>query len=258
MGYFGLMIRILGLFVFYHFLFSEELVVGMELSYPPFEMVGTNGKPRGISVSIAESLSEYLGRPLQIENIPFVGLVPSLKTNKLDCALSSMTITPQRAQAVSFSLPYLQTGLCLLISVHSNLQNIAQANEPGRCFVVKSGTSGEIYAKGNLTLAKVLILDNESSCVLEVVQGKADAFIYDQLSVMTNWKRNPTTTRANLGPFQKEAWGIAVRKGNQVLVNQINAFIETFRKEGGFERLGDTYLSEQKAAFKEQGIPFVF
>jgi polar amino acid transport system substrate-binding protein len=93
---------------------------------------------------------------------------------------------------------------------------------------------------------------------LEVIQGKADAFIYDQLSVYTNWKKNPATTRANLHPFQKEYWAFGLKKDNQELLEQINEFIKKFRKEGGFDQLAEKYLPEQKKAFKEMGVPFVF
>jgi polar amino acid transport system substrate-binding protein len=92
--------------------------------------------------------------------------------------------------------------------------------------------------------------------VLEVVQGKADAFIYDQMSVFQNWQRNQATTRAVLEPFQVESWAVGVRKGDDELRNQVNAFIMEYRKSGGFERLGDRYLKEMKDAFKSLGYSF--
>jgi polar amino acid transport system substrate-binding protein len=42
------------------------------------------------------------------------------------------------------------------------------------------------------------------------------------------------------------------------LREQVNRFLEAFRVDGGFERLGDEFLAEEKAAFEEQGIPFYF
>ncbi len=34
--------------------------------------------------------------------------------------------------------------------------------------------------------------------------------------------------------------------------------LKSFRESGGFDALGDKYLSEQKKAFAGQGVPFVF
>jgi polar amino acid transport system substrate-binding protein len=237
---------------------AEPLRVGMELSYPPFEMRDQRGEPSGVSVDLARALGEALARPVQIENLPFDGLIPSLRTGKIDIILSSMTATEERARAIAFSEPYLRTGLCLLTGAKSDLKAIADADKAGRTIVVKKGTTGHLYASKNLRAAKVLVLDKEATCVLEVVQGKADAFIYDQMSVFSHWRRNHATTRAILEPFQQESWAIGLKKGDEALRTQVNAFLKTYRESGGFERLGDQWLAEQKAEFKKLGITFLF
>ncbi len=237
---------------------EPPLRVGMELAYPPFEMRDEKGAPTGVSVDLANALGAALNRSVEIQNLPFDGLIPALKTNKIDVIISSMTATPERAQALAFSEPYLRTGLCLLVGAKSEVQSIADANRGGRTVVVKKGTTGHLYAAKNLREAKVLILDKETACVLEVVQGKADAFIYDQMSVFSHWKRNADTTRAILAPFQQESWAVGLRLGDDALREKVNAFIKSYRESGGFEKLGDKWLPEQKAEFKRLGIPFFF
>lgn len=234
------------------------LKVGMELSYPPFEMICYNGAPCGISVDLVEAFGKKSNKTIIIENIPFVGLIPSLKSKKIDVVISSLTVTAQRGKAIDFSDPYATTGLALLINSQSEIKSIEDANHPDIVVVVKSGTSGEGYALKYLNRATIRILDKETTCVLEVVQNKAQAFIYDQLSVYTNWKKNPVTTKALLQPFQKEYWAFGVRKGNQELIDEINQFLRSFKEEGGFDELALQYLPEQKKAFEEMGVPFVF
>jgi polar amino acid transport system substrate-binding protein len=237
---------------------SEALVVGMDLSYPPFETIDVNGKPVGISVRLAQALADYLGRPLRIENMPFVGLIPSLNNKRIDCIISSMTDTPERRQSIAFSDAYLSIGLALLAGVRSDLSNSADLDKPGRILVVRQGTTGELWARTNLKNAKVLSVEKENSAVLEVVQGKADAFLYDQMSVWQNWQKHPESTRAILAPIQKEQWAIGVRKDNEELRSKINAFLKDYREKGGFQRLGDEFLSDQKKAFERENIPFYF
>ncbi len=237
---------------------SDALVVGMELSYPPFEMTDEQGRPCGVSIDLANALGEYMHRPVRIENTAFDGLIASLKTGKIDLIISSMTATAEREQSVDFSEPYLKTGLCLLVRKDSPLQSITDSDQPGRTIAVKKGTTGHAWAAGHVRQAQVLVLDKEAACVLEVVQGKADAFIYDQMSVFKHWQRNPDTTRALLKPFQEESWAIAINKGNPELLRQINAFLRFFRARGGFEHLGDRWLREQKEAFRKLGYPFYF
>jgi polar amino acid transport system substrate-binding protein len=235
---------------------AKELVVGMDLSYPPFETIDESGKPAGISVELARALADTLQRPLRIENLPFVGLIPSLQNGRIDCIISSMTDTPERRQSIAFSDPYLSTGLALLAGANADFSN--SIDRQGRTLVVRQGTTGELWARANLKEAKLLSVEKENSAVLEVIQGKADAFIYDQMSVWQNWKKNPVTTRAILTPLQKEYWAIGVRKDNEALRLKINEFLKDFRAKGGFEQLGDKHLGEQKEAFRKEGIPFYF
>jgi len=235
---------------------KDTLVVGMELAYPPFEMTDTSGRPAGVSVDLAHELGKALGRKVVIENTAFDGLIPALKTGKIDLIISSMTATVERAKSIDFSDPYLSTGLCLLVRKGVPVSGIKDLDQPGWTVAVKKGTTGHSFAAKNIKQARVLVLDKESAAVLEVVQGKADAFIYDQMSTYQNWQRNQASTTALLVPFQKESWAVGVRKGNDALRIKVNAFLKEFRAKGGFERLGDRYLKEQKEAFKKLGFPF--
>lgn len=246
---------ILLLFFPFGLLANNILTVGMELDYPPFETIDKKGSPMGISVDLANSLGDYLKKKTVIKNIPYIGLIPALKTEKIDCIISSMTITEERRKSVDFSIPYVKSGLCLLISQKSDLEDISQADEKGRVIVVKKGTTGELWAGKHLKKAKVLILDLIGSAILEVVQGKADAFIYDPISVFNAHEIYPGQTRMNLHPFEVSEWGIAVREGDPLL-EQINAFLIKFKENEGFEKLGEKYLKKQMEAFKQMGIPF--
>lgn len=234
------------------------LVVGMELAYPPFEMTDPKGEPAGISVELARALAAHLGRPLRIENIPFDGLIPALKTGRIDLIISSMTATPERAESIDFSDRYLRTGLALLVGKDSPVNRVRDLDRPDRRVAVKLGTTGELYARDRLPEAETHVLKEESACVLEVIQGKADAFLYDQMAVFRHWSRNRETTRAILEAFQHEDWAIGIRKGNDELRAQVNAFLADFRARGGFEELGDRFLADMKSAFNEMGYDFIF
>lgn len=236
----------------------EPLVVGMELAYPPFEMTDEQGGPTGVSVDMATALAAYLGRPLAIRNMSFDGLIPALKTGSIDLVISSMTATEERAKSIDFSDPYLHTELALLVPEDSDVTSVADLNEKGRVVAVKLGTTGHVYATANFEKATVRVLRKENACVLEITQGKADAFLFDQLSVYKNSKRHPETTRAILDSFQRESWAIGLQKGNHELKAGVNRFLTDFRNEGGYKRLGEKYLGEYQRGFRELGIPFVF
>jgi polar amino acid transport system substrate-binding protein len=237
---------------------SDPLVVGMELAYPPFEMTNEQGEPAGVSVALARALAEALGRPLVIENTSFDGLIPALKTGRIHLIISSMTATDERRESIDFSDPYLTTGLAVLAGVAVPVATIDDLNQPGRRVAVKLGTTGELFARDSLPHAEIIVLKEESACVLEVIQGRADAFLYDQMSVFQHARRNPETTRALLAPFKVESWAIGLRKGDHALGDAVNAFLRDFRGRGGFDELADRYLREMKDAFTAAGVSFVF
>jgi len=92
-----------------------------------------------------------------------------------------------------------------------------------------------------------------------VSQGKADGFLYDQLTIYRNNQKNPDTTVAIFIPFQKvEYWGAAMKKGNTELKNGVNEFIKKYTSEGGFEELSEKYLKEEKKAFEELNFKWFF
>ena len=237
---------------------QNELVIGMELAFPPFEMLDSSGQPAGVSVDMAHAMGQYLNRSIRIENIPFDGLIPSLKTGKIDVIISSLTVTEDRKKSIDFSDPYLKMGLAILTTKNSDIQSINDVDKPGHTVAVKKGTTGNVYAIQHFKNAKLLVLNDESACSIEVSQGKADCFIYDQISVFQNWKKYEATTRAFLRPFAQEEWAMGIRKGNDALRTQINAFLKQFKESGGFDALGTKYLAANKKAFEELGIPFYF
>ncbi|MBP1757209.1 MAG: glnH [Firmicutes bacterium] len=239
---------------------SNKLVVGMELAYPPFETTATDNTPTGISVDFAKALGAKLGREVVIENIAWSGLIPALETGKIDLIISSMTITAERQKTIDFSDPYAMSNLALLINKDSPVQSYADLAGEGRMLAVKKGSTGHIYAEKNLPAANYRVFDKEAECLLEVVQGKADAFTYDQLTIYRNWQDNQDKTRVNLAPYQNapEYWGVGIKKGNDELKAQVNSFIADYRKSGGFNELAAKYLTAEQKTFADLGIPFFF
>ena len=236
---------------------DNSLRVGMELTYPPFETKDNAGNPDGIGVKMAQALAKDLGRPLKIVPMEFSGLIPALKSGNIDVVISSMTATDERRKSIDFSDPYAFTSLAVLTGKDSGIQSVDDLKAPGKKIAVKATTTGETWAQANLPGAKVTAFGEETACVKEVAQGRADAFIYDQLSIYRYQKMNADTTRALLKPFIEESWAVGIRQGDTALKTGVNAFIEKFRKDGGFEKLGDEYLADEKKTLKDMGIPFI-
>ena len=229
----------------------------MDLSYPPFEMQDKAGNPDGVGVRLAEALAANLGRPLKVVPMEFSGLIPALKTGNVDLILSSITATDERRESILFSNPYAFTGLALLVRKDSDIQSIEDLKKTGRSVTTKTSTTGETWAINHLPGAKRVVFEDQTACVLEVAQGRADAFIYDQLSIYQYAEQNKETTRGLLKPFVEESWAIGIAKGNEALRGQVNTFLDDFRKQDGFGKLGERYLQKEKKFLEAAGVPFI-
>lgn len=236
----------------------DALVVGMELAYPPFETKDNEGNPTGVSVELAKAFGEYLGRDVIIENINWTGLIPALQTDKVDMVISSMTITEVRKESVDFSDGYAKAYLAFLVNKESPVTVSADLNNADRTVAVKTGSTGDFYVTNNYPLAKVLRLDDESAAIAEVINGRADAFIYDQLTIVRNYQQYADRTKTVfIDNQQPEFWGAAFKKGSP-LVAQFNAFLKEFKEDKGFDPIVEKFLKEEKKMFDELGFAFFF
>jgi polar amino acid transport system substrate-binding protein len=224
----------------------NKLIVGMEVEYFPFEYANEKGEPIGFDVEIAKLAAKELGVDIEIKDIEWTGLIPALQSGKVDMIISGMTATLERSKAVSFSQPYFETGLCALVSRKRapSISDIIELNAPDRIIAVKVGTTGDLASGRLFPKAQINRYKDETACVREVVTGRVDAFLYDQLSIAKHHKENPETTTAILDPFTFEPFAIAIRKGDFDFWNWINMYLETIQRDGRYQELYEKYLGE--------------
>ncbi len=237
---------------------SNKLIIGTDATYPPFEYVDEKGQISGVDVEVGREIGKALGREVEFRNINFDGLITALRTGSIDLVISSMTATPERRQSIDFSEPYVKTGLSILAAKNSTIQSAADLKTPGRKIVVRLGTTGESWARENLKEAKIIALDADVSCVMEVVNASVDAWIYDQLSIMNYQLKYAEKTRALLTPLREEVWAIGLKQGNNELKTKVNEVLARMRSDGSFAKLAERYMAKEKAMMTAQGLPFVF
>ncbi len=224
----------------------NKLIVGMEVKYFPFEYSDEKGQPIGFDVEIAQTIAKELGVEIEIKDMEFSGLIPALQSGKIDLIISGMTRTLTRAKTVSFTQPYFETGLCALLSNKRapDVKDVKELNAPERIIAVKLGTTGDLVTGKLFPKAQINRYKEETACVREVVTGRVDAFLYDQLSIGKHQKQNPDTTHAILSPFTYEPFAMAIRKGDADFLGWLNLFLETIKADGRYNELHRKYFSD--------------
>jgi polar amino acid transport system substrate-binding protein len=217
----------------------KQLRVGLEVGYMPFEMVDKSGEKIGFDIDLARLMARKLGVQLVVVNQAWDGIIPALLTGKFDVTLGGMTITPERAKRVDFCDPYLTIGQTVLLrrKLAGTIKSYEQLNDPQYRVLSKLGTTGEIAMREHFPKAQLRTFEHQSEALIEVRNGRADAFIYDLPFNAVMASQFPQALVHLHEPFTREDLGWAVRKGDPALRAWLNEFLAGLKQDGTYQAL---------------------
>ncbi|CAB1056119.1 ABC transporter, substrate-binding protein (cluster 3, basic aa/glutamine/opines) [Olavius sp. associated proteobacterium Delta 1] len=158
-----------------------ELRVGFESGYIPFEMTNKKGEFIGFDMDYGRHLAKSMGVKFVPVNTAWDGIIPALMTDKFDIIMGGMTITQERNLKINFAEPYIVVGQAILLhKKHKNaVLSIKDLNNPKYIVTSRMGTTGEQAIKKFIPKATYKGFEAEAEAAMEVINGKADALIYD-------------------------------------------------------------------------------
>jgi polar amino acid transport system substrate-binding protein len=225
------------------------LRVGMDPAYMPFEFTNKRGEIIGFDVDVARHMAKAMGVRLELVSTPWDGIIPALITNKFDIIISGMTLTQERNLRVNYAEPYIVVGQTVLIraAVGEQVSSYADLNDPKYKVVSKLGTTGEIAVKEFLPQAQYVAFEREVDGVMEVVNGNADAFVYDSpYNAVANVRYGGGKLLFLDQPFTYEPLAWAVRKSDYNFVNWLDNFLNQIRKDGTYDRISHTWFMDSE------------
>ena len=193
------------------------------------------GTISGIEADYAKLLGEALGKEVRFVEVPWEKLIDHLEQNKIDIIMSGMTVTSARSIRINFATPYMQSGLSGLFRRDaydpSGLLASIIINQNKRIGYVE-GTTAEFFVMQRFPRAEKKSFSSTTAAVKALKNSKIEMFIYDApiiwwLSAMNENELVAFIDVLNIEPL---AWG--VRKNNRVLLDQINALVAQWKKDG--------------------------
>ena len=227
-----------------------ELRVGMEPGYMPFEMKDKKGRIIGYDVDMARKMAKEMGVKLKLVPTSWDGIIAGLVTGKYDIIMSGMTITQQRNLKINFANPYVVVGQTMMIrkELAGTIKSAADLDKPEYTVVTKLGVTGEIATKKFFKKAKIVTFETESDAASEVLNGKADAMVYDQpynILFMSNKGKDKLVHLD--APLTYEPLGWAIRKGDPDFLNWLNNFLRQIKEDkvvGFYDDLNEKWLRD--------------
>ena len=218
----------------------STLRIGTSASYPPLTF-NKDGKLQGVEADLGTAVGKHLKVKTQFVELAWDELIPALNDGRIDVIMSGMSVTDARSKQVLFTDPYMKIGQMALIRT----ADLVQWARPTALFAkgarvgVKTGTTGEAFARASLPNAAITSFDSIEQGTDALVAGKIDIFIHDAPTI---WRltANTATERAGLmglyRPLTDETLAWAVRKQDTALANALNGSLDVLKKDGTLGR----------------------
>lgn len=219
---------------------AETLTAGANIGNVPWEFQNDAGDFVGFEVDLLNAVAEKLGREVEIVNIPFNGLFSAVQSGRIDVAMSSITITDERLQSVSFAQPYYDSDQSLTVKADgpASLDEMS-----GKVVGVDTGSTGDMWATEHAEeygFGEIRRYEGLSPAMLDLTAGRIDGYISDIPALLYYVKDKPdlaVVQRIETG----EKYSMMFAKDAE-LASEVNAAITELKQDGTVAALHEEWF----------------
>ncbi len=227
---------------------SERPVkIAIEGQYPPFNYVDKDGVPNGFEVDLAKALCKEIGRTCKFVVLDWDGILTGLLSRKVDAVMASMSITDERKKSVAFTQKYYEESGSYIAKKGSGIE-ISKDGLKGKRVGVQRSTTWSTYVENTYPDATILYYDDDNRGCLDLLAGRIDTYLA-QSYFMNQWLKKPEAQSLEItgAPVRDteyigEGIGIALRKEETDLKNQLNQALEKLLKNGTYQKIASRYF----------------
>jgi polar amino acid transport system substrate-binding protein len=221
---------------------ADQIRIGTEGAYPPFNQIDADGNLIGFDIDIAKALCEKMEVECVFVTQDWDGIIPGLLARKYDAIVASMSITEERKQAVAFTEPYYSNKLRYVAQKGSTFDPM---KPEGASIGAQRATISASYLEDTLgDSVSMKLYDTQENAYLDLASGRVDAVLADAL-VSYEWLKSDAAkdfTFIGESIDIDDKIGIAVRKGEDDLAFRFNAAIAAIRADGTYQQINAKYF----------------
>lgn len=218
--------------------------VGMDASFPPFEVVDDEGHFSGLDVDLATALAERWGVDVQFVNVHFDGLYDALHAERFDLIVSALPYDRTMTRDVAYSGSYYDAGQVLLApAADAAVQSVADL-DGRRCGVELGSEAHQLVrrvARDRGLSIEVVAAREAGELPGSLLAGEVDAVVCDSLTAH-DWMTDRSGLRLAGPPLTSDPYVIAVRPTSPELLAQVNLALQEWRGTGFLEELQDRWF----------------
>jgi len=200
-----------------------EVTIGVQVDIPPYGGSSSSNEPAGYDVDVAKFLAKEWGVKLNLVTVTGPNRIPFLLTNKLDMIVASLSITPERAKQVQFSMPY--SASTIVIYGNKKIDIKSMNDLKGKIIGVPRGTPADSQlSKDAPEGTEIRRFDDEASNWQALLSGQVDAIGCATAVIPDIDKRSPGTFNSKF-ILKQFPMAIGLRFADAELLKSINDFI---------------------------------
>lgn len=210
---------------------------------PPFEYQNEQGDLVGFDIDLSKALCERMKRQCTFTSNNFERLLPSLKFRRFDAVISGLDITESRLEEVDFTQSYYANS-ATLIAAKGRFTDIEQLK--GKRVGVGNVTVQQDYLQAAWPDIVSVVYDNYQNALLDMQSGRLDGIFGDTPAIMDLLPSWPALEKVgkpiNDSHYFGKGLGIAVRKGNTELLEELNTALQSIKEDGTLEKIRAHWL----------------
>ena len=195
-------------------------------------------KEKGFDIDMAKAITKEILGPKGQARFTLAtsqSRIPLLKNGNVDAVIATLTITPERAQVISFTKSYFQAGKSFLVPKGSNIKRPSDLN--GKTVIGIVGDNSVEAIKKVAPRAKVVAMQDYGQAVSALKSHQGDALTSDNGILYGLAAQSPDSLEVTGGTYTKEPYGIAVNKNQEPFHRAINRAIDKIQQSGEYNRL---------------------
>ena len=228
---------------------NGKLIIGYT-EFAPMNYYDAEGNFIGFETDFAKAICAELGVEAEFQLIKWSAKETELASKNIDCIWNGMTITPEKAEAMSISTPYMANKQVLVVRAADAEKYTTAEAMKGVAVVAEQESAGEevITTDAFFADAEYTAVVDMATALKEVKAMTADACVVDyvtSIGMIGEGTDYADLVVVDAMSFADEQYGIAFRKGSDVTA-AVNAAITKLVDNGTLADIAADYkLAEQ-------------
>lgn len=217
---------------------EAPLRVGVTPNTPP--MIFKQGEEIvGVEADFARALARELGRSLRFVELPWEGQIAALLDRRTDIIMSGMTITVGRQVRITFSEPYLSSGLLAMMRRRDKKKYETREKilETSSDIGVRRDTTSEQFVEDMMRDAHPITYLSHKDAVLDLKRSRIDLFIDDAPMIAWLVSENESEFALLRQSLKRESLGWGMRQGDRKLRGAVDERLSLWKRDGTVDEI---------------------